>query len=126
MYSLEQVQRVQNLRDKGMTMSAIAIELKMHKSTVISMLSGDKKRKLERKSRRKGRGKSPRGVPIVDSLPYPINPNSEDTNGFAKTIVFVRCPGCGGMVQSQAPCLACFIDELLTPSSCFPASNRKV
>lgn len=73
--------------------------------------------------------KEPPQVEKQEGLPRPIHPDSLKTDcRFAQiAIQYIRCPGCGGMVQAQVPCMKCsleqelksfdeFLDDLLQPA----------
>lgn len=79
----------------------------------------------------KGKYHAKRAEKVGPPLPRPVNPNSEEFIHECK-VSYVRCAGCGAMIQAEVPCMACrqkrmlassndcYFHELFTPDTTSP------
>lgn len=108
--------KVKQLREVEPTISirTIAKRLNLSRGTVERMLKGYvpgvKKQEYDDLNQQKREEQ----VFLQESLPRPLNPNSESSS--RNEVEFKRCKGCGGMVQVGVDCLKCKVALVLAPS----------
>lgn len=132
------VAEVKSLKAKGYSIRRIAARLMTSHGTVSRILKGHipgEKDKAYQDSRRQ---KVVDRLLLQERLPRPINPNSEKFDNQQDRVKYIRCGGCGGMVQAGVPCLACetkkqmagsfdcYLADLLTPCSSYPIPGMKL
>lgn len=133
----ELVTEVKLLSKRGYSIRRIAKRLETSHGTVSRILKGyipGEKEKLYQQSRKQ---KVVDRLLLQERLPRPINPNSEKFDNQQDSVKYIRCSGCGGMVQAKVPCLACetkkqmaesfdcYLADLLTPSICYPIEGMR-
>lgn len=132
MYSAEKVEEVRRLLAEGkLSRREIAKLTGMGRMTIIRIGKGytPGKKYVEQRKKQEKLAAAEKQLPVV------INEETIPHRNRCLAVKYVRCPGCGGKVQEQVPCMLCaerkrqasikefedFMAELWKIASCYPS-----